>query len=1044
MPNFAPLKVFSRKDKTMYINKQIMKRFSLFVVFVVLATAAFASLNGTGYYRIQNRSTSRYITIASGQFFTEEEKNKIKTSKSTSIDLKAMVTIPGFDNVVSDPASVIYLRNGSETDGKSGYDFVSQGMDTYASMRKYTQYFSSPHFQIGTRNGGYFCGLSGSYEGWSFDMRLCDSEKVTYDKDLQDSKGMVNTYDSGNNSWNIIPLSDANGYFGLKPDVNLNGEYYATLYASFAFTTLSPGMSVYMVDQVTTGLAVFREITGVVPANTPVIIKCASPSPSGNRLNILYSTAAAPSGNKLGGNFFATTTYNESTMRVLGKGADGSLAFVKPRNSQLTSGCIPANKAFLNMTAKEGASANDELRLISRADFEADPEITVTAANFTRAYGDANPKFTYTVEGGVAKGVPELTCEATATSPVGTYDIVVSKGSITNSAVNCVYGTLTVTKAPMTVKAYSYDRMTGDDNPDFEASYAGFRNRETASVFTVQPTFTCQATKDSPEGEYTIDVSGIESPNYEFTYQPGKLVVMPRRLTALDSTREYGDEDPVFTYYPTTVTQGDPELTTTATPTSPAGDYDIIISQGTVKNEGVDYVKGTLTVTKAPIDVTVGNYSRKKGEENPTFELVFSGLKFSEDVEKLMNSITIVCDATADSEPGEYPIVLIAGENDCYEFRTLNNGQLVVYEPDNVVVTANDYTREYGDANPEFSYKVSGTDLSGVPTLSCEATATSPAGVYPIVVSKGSVTNENSVFVNGTLTVTKAPVDVTVGTYTKKAGEENPVFELAFSGLKNSADADKLRSAVTITCEATSSSLPGEYVISLSSGTNDCYYFRTLTNGKLIVTEAELITVIANDVTRVYGEANPVFSYRVEGGTLDGEPYLDCAAVATSPVGTYPIVASKGSITNPSGVLVNGTLTIIQAPLVVTPKDFERELGEENPKVFDIEYQGWKNDENESVLAEKPVAWTIATKYSPVGKYIISVSGGEAQNYYFIYNTGTLTVREVSGITDLMVASGGKANVYTLSGQLVRANAKRLDGLKNGVYVVNGRKVVVK
>lgn len=35
-------------------------------------------------------------------------------------------------------------------------------------------------------------------------------------------------------------------------------------------------------------------------------------------------------------------------------------------------------------------------------------------------------------------------------------------------------------------------------------------------------------------------------------------------------------------------------------------------------------------------------------------------------------------------------------------------------------------------------------------------------------------------------------------------------------------------------------------------------------------------------------------------------------------------------------------------------------------------------------------------------------------------------------------------NVYTLNGQLVRLNAQNLNGLKSGVYVVNGRKVVVK
>ena len=75
---------------------------------------------------------------------------------------------------------------------------------------------------------------------------------------------------------------------------------------------------------------------------------------------------------------------------------------------------------------------------------------------------------------------------------------------------------------------------------------------------------------------------------------------------------------------------------------------------------------GTLTITKAPIDVSVGNYTKKQGKENPTFELIINGLKFEEDAEMVKASINVSCEATASSVPGEYEIKLTAGDNDCY------------------------------------------------------------------------------------------------------------------------------------------------------------------------------------------------------------------------------------------------------------------------------------------------------------------------------------------------------------------------------------------
>ena len=97
------------------------------------------------------------------------------------------------------------------------------------------------------------------------------------------------------------------------------------------------------------------------------------------------------------------------------------------------------------------------------------PEITVTATSYSRQYGESNPAFDFEIKGGKLEGTPTITCEATATSPIGEYDIVVAQGSVTSQNVIFVNGKLTVTRGPLTVTAKSYTIKQGDNLPTCEA-----------------------------------------------------------------------------------------------------------------------------------------------------------------------------------------------------------------------------------------------------------------------------------------------------------------------------------------------------------------------------------------------------------------------------------------------------------------------------------------------------------------------------------------------------------------------------------------------
>ena len=169
--------------------------------------------------------------------------------------------------------------------------------------------------------------------------------------------------------------------------------------------------------------------------------------------------------------------------------------------------------------------------------------------------------------------------------------------------------------------------------------------------------------------------------------------------------------------------------------------------------------------------------------------------------------------------------------------------------------------------------------------------------------------------------------------------------------------------------------------------------------GEIKPLKSQSIQIIATSCSREYGDENPTFQYTVQGGEITGTPQITCKATKNSPVGEYVIEISAGSITNPNVKLVNGTLTITKAPLTVIVEDYTATYYESIPYEFPLRYEGFKNGDTEEVLIVKPVAKSEYLFLSEEGEYIelevgeyeITAKGGEAQNYEFIYVSGTFT-----------------------------------------------------
>ena len=476
--------------------------------------------------------------------------------------------------------------------------------------------------------------------------------------------------------------------------------------------------------------------------------------------------------------------------------------------------------------------------------------LTAHVANTSKVYGDANPEFNITYSGfrdgdsEVGFSVPaSISTIVDNSSKVGKYDIVASGAVSDKYEISYIPGTLTITKAPLSISAGNYTKKQGDAMPGFKASYTGFKNGENESVLTKQPVFFCEANEASAPADYAVTISGADAENYEISYEQGRLTVVEADavvVRAKSYSRQYGDENPVFEFETEgAALDGTPEIVCSAVANSPVGSYTIEVKQGSIKNYNVHFESGSLVITKAPLSISAGNYTKKQGDAMPAFKASYVGFKNGENESVLTKQPVFSCEANEASTPADYTVTISGADAENYAI-SYEQGRLTVVEADAVVVRAKSYSRQYGDENPVFEFETEGAALDGTPEIVCSAVANSPVGSYTIEVKQGSIKNYNVHFESGSLVITKAPLSISAGNYTKKQGDAMPVFKASYVGFKNGEDESVLTKQPVFSCDANEASAPGEYPITVYGVEADNYEVKSYIAGTLTVLKREL------------------------------------------------------------------------------------------------------------------------------------------------------------------------------------------------------------
>lgn len=335
-------------------------------------------------------------------------------------------------------------------------------------------------------------------------------------------------------------------------------------------------------------------------------------------------------------------------------------------------------------------------------------------------------------------------------------------------------------------------------------------------------------------------------------------------------------------------------------------------------------------VAPAPLTVTVTSTSKVYGADLPTLAYTTSAF-VSGDTASTALTGALATTATKSSSVNSYPITqgTLAAVN--YTITFVPGTLQVTQAP--LTVTANSASKIYGAAVPTLTYTtsafVNGDSATSALTgaMATTAAASSPVANYPITQGTLAAANYLINFAPGTLQVTPATLTVTADNKTKVYGMANPALTATIGGFVNGDTSSAVNGAASLSTATTSASGVGNDVITASAGTlSAANYTFVFVNGMLSVTPAT-VTVTADNKSIIAGSTVPVLTAMTAGfvngdtaSAVSGAATLSTTATSTSPVGTYPIVVTQGTLSaaNYTFAFVNGTLTITgSAALVV-------------------------------------------------------------------------------------------------------------------------------
>jgi hypothetical protein len=530
--------------------------------------------------------------------------------------------------------------------------------------------------------------------------------------------------------------------------------------------------------------------------------------------------------------------------------------------------------------------------------------------------------------------LPTIYTNATSTSIVGTYPIIVSQGFDNNYNIITQNGNLYIGKSPLQIIMNDTTSVYGETPILPNLIYLGFKGNDNVDSLEVAPTISTLADSTSIVGFYQIALSGAIDSNYNIFYQNGNLEITGALLsvTPVDVNSIYGDSIPfngfVFSGFKNLDNadslDSPPTYSTLANSLSDVGVYSLDAVGCFDNNYIINNIQGTVIISKANLVVSANNSSSIYGDPILLNGFSATGFKNGDTLSDLDNIITLNTIATVLSDIGVYPVLPFANADNNYNF-IYNNGFHTINKKD-LFISVNASQSIYGDTVNLNGYTLLGlangqtdTVLIPLPILTTSATDSSDIGIYPISISSSNALNYNLIYQNAIHTIVPAQLVITIKDTSGIYGNA-PVYAGAnYIGFKNTDDVNIFSNQPIFSSVASPLSDVGHYPITCTNSTQiiDSNYIITFIDGDYNNVK-RILNISAIGKSSYFDDPIPILDYTINGFVnndtiidLDQPLEITTTANNSSMAGVYPITVDP-IIDNNYQVIIKDTFLVIK------------------------------------------------------------------------------------------------------------------------------------
>ena len=409
---------------------------------------------------------------------------------------------------------------------------------------------------------------------------------------------------------------------------------------------------------------------------------------------------------------------------------------------------------------------------------------------------------------------------------------------------------------------------------------------------------------------------------------------------------------------------------------TPAGSYALTVRATDDNSKVTKDATITVQVNKASASISFAQSSISKTYGDGTFNNTLTNTGDGKVTYKSSNINVATVDADGN--------VTIVGAGSATITATVTDGANYTY----ATKTAS-YTLTVGKATCSVTLNSTADMNLTYPSTGTRTASSSHGGTLSVSSNNNNIASAS--IANGTITVTAGTT----------AGEATITVKCAGTTNYNEATA-------TFKVKVTAGSF--EITVTNESGAYDG-------NEKAIKVKSNLAGVAI-----VYGTTTSYGTTAVSSATANTDYAIAKATNASTTTIYYK--ASKAGYQDVTG---SATLKIDKVELTVTAENKSVTYGDNLPS-YTYTITGFVNSETESVLTTKPTATCSYAKFSNVGTYDITVSGGVATNYTFKYVKASLTVnkRTVTATWPNVVSFGYDGNSHEVKatiGNLVNSDS---------------------